>query len=277
MSKISRMHSILLLALLLLLTLSPSGVRAQSGDNIYDGLHAFGGLLMPEGSQLTLGAGMSYGPDYFGSDNYKLDPDFTVYLRLGRTLTVENDSATLNILGFKNIKFGPVLHFTGGRSDSNNPVLNGLGDIDTSIDLGLFVRSTIADHYILRLRYYHALIGGNNGGVMDLTFNARFIDEETVSAAFSVRARWGDAQHTGRYFGVSPVQSAITGLPEYSPGTSFQDVRISLGGRWELNKDWALNAYARYTRLVDDIADSPIIGDQDQYVVGAYLSHTFQF
>lgn len=257
-----------------------SPVYAQSGDNIYAGLHSFGELLLPEGSQLTVGAGLSYGPDYFGSNDYSLEPDPVLFLRLGKILTLSNDGAAFNILGLKDFKFGPVVHFTGGRNQNTNPILDGLGDVGDSLDLGVFAKATIADRFIARLRYYHAVAGGSNGGAADLTFSTLLYETEKLSVALGARARWGDSQHTRQFFGISASQSTASGLPVFRPGSSVQDVRIGIGARWELSEEWSLNGYARYTRLIGEIDTSPLVdpfGSPNQLIVGTFLSHTIDF
>lgn len=272
-------RSLQALGLLVLFAFS-TGVRAQSGDNIYAGLHTFGELLLPEGSQLTVGAGLSYGPDYFGSDDYSLEPDPVLFLRLGQILTLSNDGASFNILGLSDFKFGPTLHFTGGRNQNTNLILDGLGDVGDSLDIGVFAKATIADRFVTRLRYYHAVAGARNGGVIDLTFSTLLYEQDSFSLALGARARWGDKRHTRQFFGVSAAQAANSGLTEFLPGASVQDVRIGLGARWEMSEEWALNGYARYTRLIGEIDQSPIVdpfGSPNQVIVGAYLSHTIDF
>lgn len=268
------------LSFMILVAIASSGLRAQTGDNIYSGLHSFGELLLPEGSQLTLGAGASYGPDYFGSDDYALEPDAIVFLRLGQILTFTNEGADFNILGVKDFRFGPVVHFTAGRNENTNPDLAGMGEIGDSIDIGVFARADIADRFIARLRYYHAVAGGNNGGVIDLSLSTLLYDRDNLSIAFDVRGRWGDGRHSRQFFGVSAAQSVASGLTEFTPGSSVQDLRAGLGARWEISQDWAVNGYARYTRLVGEIDRSPLVdplGSPNQFVVGAYVSHTIDF
>ena len=260
--------------------LAPALATAGSEDNFYSGLHAFGDLLLPKGTQITIGGGPQFGPDYFGSDDYEVEADLVFFLRFGRFLTLENDGASFNILGVKDFQLGPVVRISGGRDESENPALEGLGDIGASLDVGAFVKANVADRLIARLRYFRAVGGADNGGLADVTLSALLYKKDDFSVAMSLRGSWAGKTRAEQFFSISAEQSARSGLPEFSTGASAQDARVSVGARWEFATNWSLNGFARYSRLLGDIADSPIVdpsGSANQFTIGSYVAYTFQF
>ncbi len=253
-------------------------VMAQSKDDFFSDLVEFVDVMVPDGTQITVGVGPQFGPDYFGSDDYEVEPDLVFLVRLGKVLTLGNDGAELNLLGLKDFQFGPVVRTTGGRSESSNPALEGLGRIRRSLDLGVYARVNVNDYFTARLRYYHAIIRSGNGGVVDLTLSRLLYRKNKLSLGLGVRGSWAQSNRAQQFFGVSEEQSFNSGLPEFSPGASFQDVRVNLGARWEFDKHWSLNGFVRYTRLLGDIANSPIVdplGSANQFAVGSSVSYTF--
>jgi len=253
---------------------------AQAEGSFYSGLQSFTDLMVPDVKQISIGLGPSFGPDYLGSDDYEFRPKASFYIRFNKFLTLENDGASFNVLGLSNFQFGPVLHLTDQRKQSANPALNGLGNIQGSLDFGLYTKFLIADKFSARLRYFNDFLSNDNGGLFELSLNTVLYKREHLSVVLGVTGSWADKKRAQQFFGITAAQSATSGLAEYRPGGSFQDARVDLGARWDFAKNWSLNGYARYSRLVDNIANSPIVdplGSANQFTVGSFVSYTFEF
>ena len=55
-----------------------------------------------------------------------------------------------------------------------------------------------------------------------------------------------------------------SGYDEYSPGGGFYEANLNLEARYMLNDDWAVLGRAKYGRLLEDAADSPLVKDKNQ-------------
>ena len=262
------------------LSMISSLTLAQSKDGVFSDLSDFGELLLPPGTQFTLGVGTRFGPDYVGSDDYEVSPDIAFFFRFGRKLTLTNDGTSFDLLGgLKDISFGPVLRITGGRDEYSNPALNGLGDINASLDLGVFTSFNVADQFSVRLRFFHAAAFGDNGGILDLRLRKLIYQTDQLSIALGLRSSWATEQRVEQFFGITPKQAANSGLSVFSPTASFQDIRLALGVRWALTENWSLNGFARFSRLLGDTADSPLVdpfGSNNQFSVGSFLAYRFE-
>ncbi len=271
----------LLQILMLMAFLSHSEyATAQTDSGVVSGFQAFNDLLLPDVDQVTVGLGPSYGPDYLGSDDQEFFPRAVFYVKFSRFLSFENDGASINLLGLKNIQFGPVAHFTGPRREDDNPALTGLGNIDGSLDFGLFAKVVVANRFSARIRYFDDILANDNGTVFEVSLNTLLYQDERWSVALGLTGSYTDSRRAEQFFGISAEQAAASGLPEFSPGASFQDVRGDLGVRYQLNSKWSLNGYVRYARLLGDVTDSPIVdplGSPNQLTVGTFISRTFEF
>lgn len=251
---------------------------ADTENNIYTSLQTFGDLLLPKVSQITIGGGPAYSPDYFGSDDYKLKPRLAFYVRVDEYFTFGSDGLAFNILGTRNLQLGPIINITGDRKEATNVALAGLGEIEGSINAGIFGKVILSDRISIRARIFDDIVGGNNGAIADLNLHAIIHDKNDFSVAMGVKASWTEARRAAVFFGVTQEQSASSGLPVYIPGSSVSDVQGDIGARWEFKENWAINGYARYTRILGRNANSPLVktfGSPDQLTVGTYLTYTF--
>jgi outer membrane scaffolding protein for murein synthesis (MipA/OmpV family) len=90
-------------------------------------------------------------------------------------------------------------------------------------------------------------------------------DAWTLSAG--PRFNFGDQGFATDYFGVSPEESALSGLPVHEAGSGLVSVGMELSARYDVTDRWGVEGVAAYDRLVEDAAESPIVGlgSPDQY------------
>lgn len=260
------------------LIVSCQTIRAESEGSVYSGIKSFGDLLLPTVSHITIGSGISYGPDYIGSDDFSVQPKVVLYIKFKDFFILENEGIAINILGMKNFQFGPIIHFTGPRRESSNTILQGLGDIKGSLDLGVYAKVTVADRFVGRVRLFNDMLQGKNGSFIEFSVSTLLFKEDRISTALSVDINWVDTKRARRFYGISPTQSKASGLAEYAIRSSFQDTNITLATSWKFSQNWSLNGYGKYTRMLGQVADSPLVktyGSANQFSIGSFVSYTF--
>jgi outer membrane scaffolding protein for murein synthesis (MipA/OmpV family) len=102
---------------------------------------------------------------------------------------------------------------------------------------------------------------------------------EEVTGYLGASARWSGHRYNRTFFGISEGESELSDLPVYIPGSSFRDVGVSGIVRWVLSDHWSLNGSMEYSRLLSDVARSPIVrdyGSPDQFSIGFTLARTFR-
>ncbi|MBI1393792.1 MAG: hypothetical protein GC152_13725 [Alphaproteobacteria bacterium] len=237
-------------------------------------------ILVPETTNLSVGVGPQYTPDYFGSDDYEFQPDPQVYVRFRNFLFFDDDGADLALFGFSGFAIGPSLRIAGRRRERDNPALVGLGDIGFTFEAGGFIATTFLDRISLRAKLRKGVAGGHEGWIADGQGTILLFTTKRFSASFSGNITWVDDNYADTFFSVTPGQAAASGLPVFDADAGFRDVGGSFNGYINIGKRWSVNPYVRYRRIFQDIADTPIIdqfGSRDQFVAGFHLMREFTF
>jgi outer membrane scaffolding protein for murein synthesis (MipA/OmpV family) len=242
----------------------------------------FGALnfLMPSETNLSIGVGPVYQPDYFGSDDYEFDADPQVYVKFRNFVFLDNDGADFGIIGFSRFRAGPTMRIRGRRDQDDNPALQGLDDVGMTFEFGGFIATTFLDRFAFKAKARHGLKTGHRGTVVDARGTLLLARWGRFSSSASAEATWIGNRYADAYFSVTPDQSARSGLPVFDADAGFRNLGGSINGYINIARDWSLNPYASYYYIFDDIADTPIIdqfGDRDQYRVGFHILKEFSF
>lgn len=239
-------------------------------------------FLVPDETNLSLGVGPVYRPDYFGSDDYEFDADPQVFVKFRNFVFLDDDGADFALLGFSSFRIGPSLRIQRRRDQDDNPALFGLGDVGTTVEFGGFVATTFLDRYAFKFKARHGLKTGHRGTIVDANFTALIFRAGPVSLAAGAEASWIGDRYADAYFSVTPEQSVRSGgvLPVYEADAGFRDVGANVTAYINIRDHWSLNPYATYNYVFDGIANTPIIdqfGDRKQFRVGFHLMREFTF
>ncbi|MFN4183482.1 MAG: MipA/OmpV family protein [Hyphomonas sp.] len=246
-----------------------------------------------DGWAVTVGTGTLYSPSYEGDDDYSLKVLPNVQLRYGtRFFASVQEGAGYNIVNTKKLRAGPIARIRFSRDESGDQTfavsggktddLRGLGDVDTSVELGGFVEYELGDVKLgAGLRQ---AVSGHDGLVAD--FGARWGGVYTalgppVIWSAGPRLRLVDDPYTSAYFGITPTQAAASGLPQYEADGGLHSYGVGATAIVPLSRDgaWSAVFLASYDKLSGDAADAPLVqlrGDEDQATFGVFISYTFQ-
>lgn len=239
-------------------------------------------FLVPEETNLSIGVGPVYEPDYFGSDDYEFNPDPQVYVKFQNFVFLDDDGADFALFGFSRFRFGPSLRIRGRRDQDDNPALQGLGDVGTTFEFGGFAATTFLDRFAFKAKVRHGLKTGHRGTIVDGYLTALLFRAGPVSVSTSGHASWIGDRYADAYFTVTPQQSMRSGglLPVYDADAGFRDVGGSVNAYINIRDNWSLNPYATYSYIFDDYAATPIVdqfGDRNQFTVGFHVMREFTF
>lgn len=229
---------------------------------------------------VTLGLGAQAAPKYPGADNYGIGPLPIFDLRRpGQPITFESadDGAGTGILARDSvINFGPAVRFQSKRDE--NDVGAAVGNVGFTVEVGGFVSIHPSEHFRIRAELRKGL-GGHRALVGSLGADVIFRDDQNYIFSIGPRVRWADNKYQDRYFGVTPAVAGVTGLATLDPNGGVYAVGGIANFTRRLGRNWGMQAYAGYDRLVGDAADSPIVrafGSRDQFSGGAGLWFEFQ-
>jgi outer membrane protein len=221
---------------------------------------------------LEVGAGGQIRPAYEGAKDYEFGPTGFVTLH------------QLWLPVFGQIKdgrpkqgwsFGPSFRYLSSRDSADHAQLTGLDDIDTAFEIGGKIAYTWG-MWRPSLALRHGF-GGHDGIVGEAQIEAVFFPTAQTELAIGPRASFASAEYMRTYFGVTPAESAASGLAAYDPGAGLKGLGFEVTGRYRFNPEWALASSLAYERLIGDAGDSPIVqtGDADQITARLGLTYTF--
>lgn len=222
----------------------------------------------------TLRGGAAVAPDYFGSDDYAVGPDFAFsldHLRLGGFSIGSPDPH------FEATGFAPrgSFRYIGERSASDSPELSGLNDVDASLEIGLGLGYN-QRHYRAFADARYGVIG-HESWVGELGADLILYPTDRSTLWVGPRVQIGSERYTATYFGVTAAEAGASGLPAFAPDGGVVSAGLELGMTYEINDRWGVEWAVTYDRLMGDAADSPItgLGSEDQF--GARIGLTRRF
>jgi outer membrane protein len=226
------------------------------------------------GRIVTIGGGVQTYPKFPGSDSYGINPLPIFGLRReGAPIPFKapDDAFGFGFLSSDSVvNFGPALRIQNKREEDD--VGAPVGDVGMTFEVGGFVSVSPVRNIRLRAELRQG-INGHEGLVGDLGADFVLRDEDTYIFSIGPRARWGDNDFHDAYFGV-PAAIPASGLAVYDPGSGFYAVGAVAGLTYRLGRNWGMQGYVGYDRLIGDAADSPIVrrfGSRDQFSGGAGL------
>jgi outer membrane scaffolding protein for murein synthesis (MipA/OmpV family) len=232
-----------------------------------------------DGWTFAAGAGVEYGAEYDGSDEYgaEFEPAFAIQRRSGKGMWFFEEQE-LGWRGFLNdawiLQGG--MRYELGREESEAQELEGLGDTDDEIVGMVEVRRAIGGNW----RNWGAarlMAGGSEIGRLGVlaaghTFAA---NEPGMGIDLFAFVTLASSAFINRDFGVTPEQSGGSGLPVTDLDGGYRSVGIQAVGRWRFGDHLQLQAEAGYEKYNSDIADSPIALRDYEAEIGVSLLYRF--
>lgn len=93
----------------------------------------------------------------------------------------------------------------------------------------------------------------------------------------SVYARGANAKWNRAYYGVTPADSAQSGLAAYKPGGGIDGVGAAAFLLAPVGNGFGAGGFAGYERLVGEAADSPVIRSRNVFRVGVLVAKRFEW
>lgn len=237
---------------------------------------------------MTLGAAGIYAPVFQGAKDYGLSlfPDLRLRYR-DEVFASVPDGLGWNLINTARWKAGPIARIRFGRREDTggspfliageSNALQGLGDVATAGEAGVFVQYALG--FARAQAQLRQGFGGHDGMLGDagLDYVGR---HGALTYSIGPRATYGSARYTHTYFGISPAQSARSGLAPYSAGAGL--VSYGIGGSLTLpvRPRIALTLFAGADRLAAQAADSPLVrqrGSRHQAMAGLGLGYRFSW
>ena len=270
-----------------LLAGSLNQAHAQSFDsllsNVTETVSDITDAVLPGVTNIRVGLGPVIAPAYEGSNDYKVKAAPLISFRYRDLIQVDNNNIRVNIFGrdsifeSSNFKAGPLLKLDFGRDETDSPDLAGLGDVGTSLELGVFASYTIGPTRA-RIRVQHDVISGHSGMRVIGDLGVAVYRSNKLIVTSNLSTTWSDGSYMDSFFGVTAAQALASGLPVFDATSGLKDISLAFGSNYVVSEHWALVANAGYSKLLGDAKNSPIVairGSSSQFVGGVFAVYSF--
>ncbi len=186
------------------------------------------------------------------------------------------DDLRFRALEFSGFEVGPLVGWRFDRDDNDAARLRGLGDVDGGLVAGAYAAYHLGP-LMPFVSYHHQVTGDDTGGLIRFGAETRVPFASGIAVLATAGASYADDEYMDAYFSVTAAQSAasLANLDAYDAEAGIKDVYFGLTTDVPLSKDWTLKLSGRYSRLVGDASDSPIVEDENQFFGGLGLSYRF--
>ena len=223
--------------------------------------------------RFALGGGVGTGPNFQGSDKYRLRAVPFAFASYGRFF-IGAGGAGVQLFRGPGWRFGAVLAPGQGRKENVDQRLAGLGDVDRTVNLGLF-GTAFTRGWGTRAVVYTDIGGEGHGTLARLDLIRRFRVDERLGFFAGPGLTWASRQYMQTFFGVTEEQAARSGFPEFHPGSGVNSLRLTTGASYRFAPNWRLVGSVSGTRLSGNAGTSPIVETRQQYL--AFVSAIYLF
>ncbi|MEM6536682.1 MAG: MipA/OmpV family protein [Pseudomonadota bacterium] len=249
----------------------------------------------PDGWSVQVGGGFLFSPTYLGDDDYQLRALPNIQVTYGDDFFASVQTGIgYNLLRGGNLRTGawragPIMRIAFGReaegaqpfviAGENTQDLQGLGDINTTFELGGFFAYE-TPKWQVQVEAREGL-NGHEGFVADITLNRRGRFQALGGMnIFSVgpRVRFVDGEFNSAYFDVNGAQSLASGLPVFDTGGGLQTYGVGANIVRPIGSKRRIIGVvtAGYDRIGGDAGDAPLVrlrGSRNQASIGFFLSY----
>jgi MipA family protein len=229
-----------------------------------------------------VGAGLRARPAYDGaaSERGELVPVLRYYGRpwFARTTQgiLEGGARTELASG---LNLGAQLAYEGGRQARESAFLSGhnLPNVAPGASIGAHLEwdRNLGPMPITLLARGRQNIDADLGAQADLRITAGVYGGGRLAAGVFAQATWANAKSNRSFYGVTPQQSAASGLPAFDPGGGLLFTGVGLLGSLDLSREWVLTGGLEARRLRGGAARSPLAEDPSNYYASAGLAYRF--
>lgn len=247
-----------------------------------------------QSDQFTIGVGGAITPDYTGSNDYRVTPAAVVRGRVsGISFSTRGTALDVNLIPRGKDKWsfsaGPTVGLGLNRTGKiKDPVVALLPKRKKAIELGGFVGASLHgltnpyDSLGFKVTVTHDVAGAHRSTIVSPSVDFSTPLSRTTYVGLSAGLDFSSSRYAQYYFGVTPAEAIVSGLPAYAPQGGFRDWKVNLLAVHSLTGDLlhglALGGTVGYSRLQGDFARSPLVaqrGSAGQWLGALGLAYSF--
>ena len=158
-----------------------------------------------------------------------------------------------------------------GRDEDDNDRLTGLGDIDLGWRGNLF-GEVFYEPFVAGAKASFAFGGDAEGQTVNAYVALREQLTERIRGQMTLGTTWASGTWGTQYYGINALQSAASGLAQHDVGSGFRDIGVGGTVSYFITPELSINGSARWTHLLGDVANSPIVEEDNNLTLGVGLA-----
>jgi outer membrane scaffolding protein for murein synthesis (MipA/OmpV family) len=174
---------------------------------------------------------------------------------------------------------GAQLSYEPGRQTSESDFLerHGVASIGRGAAVGLHLEwdHSFGPMPVSLLGRVRRHTNADLGTQVDLRLSAGVLRSGAVSAGVFTQTTWADTKSVSAFFGITPQQSATTGLPAFSAASGWLSVSFGLLWSVDLGRNWVALGNLEARRQQGDAAHSPLSERVWNHSASAGLAYRF--
>jgi len=238
--------------------------------------------LPPTGWQTDLGVGLIVNPEYQGARDYRALPVPYFDVRY-----VDSQGTKL----FFSVPQGAGGYLVRNRQANGNrlAISAAIGpgfqnrdpdDVEGIDTFGIGLEARLGAEYdtgrwSLQANVAQAIASGHEGLYANLSASYRFLLGNGSFLGIGPNLRLGDDRYMSALYGVTPRESAASGLTAFDAGSGLESVAVQGLYSAPIGNTWRLTTIARVGQLVNDAGDSSLTDRSTQLFFVAALTRRF--
>jgi MipA family protein len=168
--------------------------------------------------------------------------------------------------------YGLRANLETGRA--SEPALPSFDKIKTRLNPGVFANYALSEQLTLKSALRTGLGDMADGSLLNLGASYKIYNANYISVALNASVKYASSSYMQSYFGVTPAQSAASGLAQYQPSAGLTSAQLGVTAGFPISRHIYIFSSASMQRLLGDAANSPLARKQNQITgfVGSFYS-----
>jgi outer membrane scaffolding protein for murein synthesis (MipA/OmpV family) len=237
----------------------------------------------------VLGAVMSNGPDYAGSDRRSSHLGLAWAVEYGRFRLSTSRGSTLMGHGLEQREAGATallaetdrfslsasLRLDQGRDESDSPRLSGLPEVQSTVRARVSAGYAITPRWSVGAGLSQDILGHDGGAQLSTSVSYTLPVTQQTRMVFGAGASFGDSTYLRARFGGPAVAggAGASRLPAYEPGGGLYSVDLGVDVMTALNRHWVVWGGVGVSQLQADARRSPLTVKPTAYSASVGLAY----
>jgi len=164
----------------------------------------------------------------------------------------------------RNLIFSPAIRWRSQRSLGENlESIRPTASLNTILKFG---------GIMFNLRISDSWMADNRGGLYNLGFVYQNNNGEKIKYTIYSTLMFGSQKYNQVYYGITPAESAEFGFAPWNAPGGLKSVDVGGIMSYFINPHWSLDFRGEYLRITDLLADSPVVAEKNQFLLGVGAS-----